>query len=188
MFVRGVAIEGCGLEGLLDAETDEDLRAIVNEWAGRDVLWVGSAGLMRWVAESAGFTRRAMPPRPKANGPIVFAVGSFSERSREQVDTLRAAGLSSGEILIGEARALADAIVERQHQIGGLVLTGGDTARAVLQALGIAALRVVGEVETGVPILVTHGSRELPVITKAGDFGHSQTLLRCLTALVECAT
>jgi 4-hydroxythreonine-4-phosphate dehydrogenase len=90
---------------------------------------------------------------------------------------------------MGEATALAEAIAHRiektnQH-IGALVLTGGETARAVLSRLGVAVLRVVGEVETGVPILVAEGSRALMVITKAGDFGDRETLLRCRTRLVD---
>ena len=80
------------------------------------------------------------------------------------------------------AGALAETIARHFEQnterIGGLVLTGGETARAVLSRLGIRALRVVGEVETGVPILVAEGSG-LPVVTKAGDFGSPETLLRC---------
>jgi 4-hydroxythreonine-4-phosphate dehydrogenase len=88
---------------------------------------------------------------------------------------------------MGEAEGLAEAIAGMREQIGGLVLTGGATARAVLSRLGIAALRVVGEVETGVPILVAEGSG-LPVVTKAGDFGDRETLLRCRLVLQRRST
>jgi uncharacterized protein YgbK (DUF1537 family) len=113
----------------------------------------------------------------------VFAVGSYSERSREQVEALRAAGIGSDLVFTGDADAVAREIAARREPIGGLVLTGGDTARAVLRAMGIAALRVVGEVETGVPILVTEGAIALPVVTKAGDFGDRETLVRCRATL-----
>jgi uncharacterized protein YgbK (DUF1537 family) len=64
-----------------------------------------------------------------------------------------------------------------------LILTGGETARAVLAAAGVDAIRLRGEVEPGVPIGVTVGAVTLPVVTKAGAFGDDHTLLRALAAL-----
>jgi len=184
MHVRGEAIEaqdiGLALE---DAETDEDSRAIAAKWMGHQagVLWVGSAGLARWLPEVAGLARGDSRDAPRAAGTIVFAVGSPAQRSREQVEALKDSGVGNDVILTGEAGALAEMIARRQEPIGALVLTGGETARAVLSRLGIAVLRVLGEVETGVPILVAEGSRALMVITKAGDFGDRETLLKCRT-------
>ena len=185
-YVRGVPLENGDLTGLpnsvmCDAETDEDLRAITIKWIGRDVLWVGSAGLMS--ALTAHQPKRKPLPPPKVSGSIIFAVGSLSERSRQQAESLRASGIGSDVILVGEPEALASQVSARHGPIGALVLTGGDTARAVLRTLGIAALRVVGEVEPGVPILLTEGPRALPVVTKAGDFGNRETLVRCRAAL-----
>jgi 4-hydroxythreonine-4-phosphate dehydrogenase len=188
MYLRGAPIEHGELAGLLDAETDQDLRAIAAKWMGHEagVVWVGSAGLARCLPEAAGMARGESHAVPKVTGPIVFAVGSPSERSREQVEALKAEGAGNDIVLIGEAEALADTIARRLdetgHPIGGLVLTGGETARAVLSRLGIRGLRVAGEVERGVPILVAEGSG-LPVVTKAGDFGDRETLLRCRLAL-----
>jgi D-threonate/D-erythronate kinase len=63
---------------------------------------------------------------------------------------------------------------------GALVATGGESGRAVLQEWGITCLRILGELETGLPLSVTEGwSRRLPVLTKAGGFGTPQTLLHC---------
>jgi 2-keto-3-deoxygluconate transporter len=65
-------------------------------------------------------------------------------------------------------------------RVGGLVATGGETARAVLDAWGVAQLRVRGEVETGVAFSATEGGRRVvPVVTKAGGFGDAETLVRC---------
>ncbi len=179
VYLRGVPLENGDLTGLLDAQTDEDLRAIAKQWKARDVLWVGSAGLMS--ALMSGLEKPARPAMQRVNGPIIFAVGSLSERSREQVEALKEAGFENDLILVGEPEALASEVA-RHESIGGLVLTGGDTARAVLRALGVASLRFAGEVETGVPILVAEGSG-LPVVTKAGDFGDRETLVRCGAAL-----
>lgn len=65
----------------------------------------------------------------------------------------------------------------------GLVATGGDTARALLHALGTIGIRLLGAVEPGVPLGITLGVAELPIVTKAGGFGDPQTLERARTTL-----
>lgn len=70
----------------------------------------------------------------------------------------------------------------------GLVLTGGETARSVLDGLGIATLRLVGEIEPGIPLSVATvvtpaGNLCLPVVTKAGAFGSPDSLLSCHDAI-----
>jgi len=69
--------------------------------------------------------------------------------------------------------------------IGGLVLTGGETARAILGAAGVRFLVPVREVESGVPLALasTANGERLPVITKAGAFGDFNTLVCCRDAL-----
>jgi D-threonate/D-erythronate kinase len=67
--------------------------------------------------------------------------------------------------------------------VGGLLATGGDMARAALLARGANGLRLLGEVEPGVPLGLTDEPRPMPVITKAGAFGTPSTLQRCRGAL-----
>ncbi|UWZ81671.1 four-carbon acid sugar kinase family protein [Occallatibacter riparius] len=63
---------------------------------------------------------------------------------------------------------------------GAVVATGGETARALLDELGIRRLRIVDEVEPGIPFSMAEGwTRPLPIITKAGGFGSSGALIRC---------
>jgi 4-hydroxythreonine-4-phosphate dehydrogenase len=64
----------------------------------------------------------------------------------------------------------------------GLVATGGDTARALLDALGETAAQLVGPVEPGVPMLVTQ-RHQVVLVTKAGSFGTEGTLVAAVTAL-----
>ncbi|MFD0466128.1 four-carbon acid sugar kinase family protein [Microvirga aerilata] len=81
------------------------------------------------------------------------------------------------------ATALADLIAPYLSQVGGLVVTGGETARAILVKAGISGLRMLGEIEPGVPVGLSIGEIAIPVITKAGAFGDSTTLIRCHAAL-----
>jgi uncharacterized protein YgbK (DUF1537 family) len=80
-------------------------------------------------------------------------------------------------------RALAQLVAPLTADIGALIATGGETARALLCTMGYDGLRLVGEIEAGVPLSVTVGPRALAVITKAGAFGSTDTLLHCYHAL-----
>jgi uncharacterized protein YgbK (DUF1537 family) len=78
------------------------------------------------------------------------------------------------------SRALSKIIAPCASLLGGLVATGGETARAILDELGIRRLRVLGEIEAGVPFCAADGwTRQLPVLTKAGAFGSPDTLVLC---------
>ncbi|MCM5571211.1 four-carbon acid sugar kinase family protein [Burkholderiaceae bacterium FT117] len=82
------------------------------------------------------------------------------------------------------ARGLARLAAPAARRAAGLVLTGGDTARAVLDALGVTAIEVFGEVEPGVPIARAANEAGLPLLClKAGGFGSENTLLDAVRAL-----
>ena len=79
--------------------------------------------------------------------------------------------------------ALASWVLPHIDKVGALVATGGETARAVLTASNITGLRLLREVETGVPLAVSTGARRIPVITKSGSFGNRATLAHCVQVL-----
>ena len=79
--------------------------------------------------------------------------------------------------------ALASIVLPHVDKVGALISTGGETARAVLAMSGITALRLLREVEPGVPLSVSSGAREMPVITKSGSFGNRATLAHCVQVL-----
>lgn len=80
-------------------------------------------------------------------------------------------------------QALALLIAPLAEHIGAVISTGGETARAILSAMGSNGLRLVGEIEPGVPLSVAAGIKPIPVITKAGAFGSRETLFRCYETL-----
>ena len=78
------------------------------------------------------------------------------------------------------AAALARMAACFAGSVGALVASGGETARAVFESFGVTRLRLLGELEKGIPVSITENwSRPLPVITKAGDFGGPNALLEC---------
>lgn len=88
--------------------------------------------------------------------------------------------LSRGPELVARLAAL---VAPSAARIGALVATGGETACALLSGFGIHGIRLVDEVEPGVPLGVTLGALSFPVVTKAGAFGDADTLRRCLARL-----
>ena len=77
-------------------------------------------------------------------------------------------------------RSLARMIQPCREHVSALVVTGGETARAILDTWGIRRLNLIGEVEPGLPYSVAeHCGRELTILTKAGGFGTPGTLLHC---------
>jgi uncharacterized protein YgbK (DUF1537 family) len=81
------------------------------------------------------------------------------------------------------ATAMAELVAEVAPAVGAFVITGGQTARTLLSRLDVHAIRLIDEVEPGVPLGVTSGRLCVPVITKAGAFGDDDTLHRCLARL-----
>ena len=88
--------------------------------------------------------------------------------------------LAGGHVL---CESLGRLLVTVGPRVGALVATGGETARALLLALGMQGLRLIREVEPGIPLSLALGRRPIPVITKAGAFGSSAALLRCYKEL-----
>jgi 4-hydroxythreonine-4-phosphate dehydrogenase len=80
-------------------------------------------------------------------------------------------------------RRLGKCLEPFSRKIGGLVLTGGDTARGVLDAWGVSALHLIGEFGPGVPVARGEGSADLVIVTKAGGFGTADVLLTAVRRL-----
>lgn len=60
----------------------------------------------------------------------------------------------------------------------GMVIVGGETAFHVCQSLGANAIRILGEIEGGVPVgqMIGGCANSLPIVTKAGGYGTDSTL------------
>ncbi|WP_240783464.1 four-carbon acid sugar kinase family protein [Rahnella sp. CFA14(1/10)] len=75
----------------------------------------------------------------------------------------------------------------QQTHPGGIYLTGGDIALAVVRALGAKGFEIKGQIAGCVPWGYLQGSQihRLPVMTKAGGFGTESTLLEVLRFIEE---
>ncbi len=92
--------------------------------------------------------------------------------------------LSGGALL---AERLAAVLAPASPHVAGLFATGGETACALLGRLGVTGIRLLDELEPGVPLGITlggsPGAHAIPVMTKAGAFGTAETIARSLERL-----
>jgi uncharacterized protein YgbK (DUF1537 family) len=174
-----------------DAATDADLDRIARAALKLRPLplFVGSAGLARALARTLPKRRAAKPARAQRR-PVVTVVGSASPVSARQARLLardpanilvqlawRHSPTARDIPAVRRLGRMVAAAAPRVHY----VLTGGETARAVLQARGIRELRLLGEVEPGVPFGMARDGTL--ICTKAGAFGNAGTLARCVARL-----
>lgn len=136
--------------------------ALLRERAGLGEIVVPPA-LLRAGATHPGWTATARQ--------IGDALGSGADLllriGREQApDMAEAARLAAG---------LAELVAPHFGRIGSLMATGGETARAILTRAGVARLRLLEEVEPGVPLSRVAGAGP-HVVTKAGAFGSDEAL------------
>src|SRR4051794_31139623 len=162
---------------LLDAETDADLDAIVAAAAPGATL-VGSAGLAAALGRTLG-AAPLPPPRP-ADRPLLVVVGTRA--AGEQLRRLAATGVPvidpraalPGPVAARRGRATPVAAAVAAAPPTDLVLTGGATARHVLDALGITELTTVAQVHHGA-VLCEGGGRRM--LIRPGGFGGPDSLV-----------
>jgi uncharacterized protein YgbK (DUF1537 family) len=141
--------------------------------------------------------------------PIAVAEG---RRVAEEALDWAAPLLSDSPILIS-ATASPDAVSEVQQRLGreragalveqtlaavarGLaakgarrfVIAGGETAGAIVQALGVTGLRIGRQIDPGVPWTMSLGEPALALALKSGNFGGLDFFLRAFSVLSEGET
>ena len=191
-----------GLTGIdiRDAETDDDLDAIVASADDAEVLWVGSPGLAHALARKHRQANAAPRPPIARVQRIAVIIGSMHEVNQLQLKRLREhlgpagdvaivtappvtaavtaeSAKAVGDDLARQARALLDAGYE------GLIVTGGETVRAVVAGLDRPTVEVLDEPAPG--IVRGRLASGAMLVTKAGGFGDADTLVglhRHLTA------
>jgi len=123
--------------------------------------------------------------------PVLVVVSSVLDetafnRSIEKGDKK---GLSSDAVAarIRDSFSLLGKDLVEQCDVGGLLLTGGDTAFGLLEALGIHEVEILREVQGGIPLLEvpTGNYASMRIVTKAGAFGNKQAIAYGMRVLQE---
>jgi 3-dehydrotetronate 4-kinase len=121
------------------------------------------------LAEDGGAVASALawaaPLVPR--GPVLLYSTAEPERVREIQERL---GRDRAGAVVEEAlAAIARGLVERG--VGRLIVAGGETSGAVVNALGVRALRIGPEIVPGVPWTSAVGGAPLSLALKSGNFG-----------------
>lgn len=125
-------------------------------------------------------------------GDLVVTTNRDQEVIGKVKDLQRELGLSNfdvGNTIANSMGEIAGQLIESK-KICGAVLTGGDIAGATCKELQGEGIRVIGEVEPGIPYGKLFGGLYdgIPLVTKAGAFGTDQALSKALQKVTELST
>ncbi|QQA42467.1 four-carbon acid sugar kinase family protein [Pelagovum pacificum] len=192
-----------------DCESASDLDRIAATLTP-GTLAVGARGFSAAIARR--FEDISDNRREDWTGPVLVAVGSRDPITRAQVDALAAEGMlvvpapggvipelpedDLSTVVLAEGfapldpadavRRFADSVASRlgARRHGLLVATGGETAAAILDRLGISRLTVLDEPCPGIVRVapLDSGHRAMQIVTKSGGFGGPSALLDLVSA------
>jgi uncharacterized protein YgbK (DUF1537 family) len=118
--------------------------------------------------------------RPRlAHGPVLIHAGQQPDRVAQVQHAIgrHASGAMIEKALAAIGRELTTLGVRR------LVVAGGETSGAVVEALGVRALRIGPRIAPGVPATLSIEGPGLALALKSGNFGAEDFFLRALEAL-----
>ncbi len=117
--------------------------------------------------------------------PALRAVARLDPSAPAYVLTLR-----QRDKIAPDAPLVANALARLAHQlinvidIGSIVVTGGDTAQALMAELAIASVDLAGELLPGIAVgIVPHRKRNFKLVTKAGGFGDPELFVTLMHKL-----
>jgi 3-dehydrotetronate 4-kinase len=113
------------------------------------------------------------------DAPLLVFASAPPERVRAVQEEL---GRDRAGTLVEEALAqIARGLIERG--VRRLVVAGGETAGAIVQALGITGLRIGPQIDPGVPWTTSLGEPTIALALKSGNFGREDFFVRAFTCL-----
>lgn len=112
-------------------------------------------------------------------GPLLVSASAPAEKVAEVQKRLGA--MAAGELV---ERALADIAVGLVAAgVRRLVVAGGETAGAVVGALGVRGLRIGREIAPGVPCTVSLGDPPMALALKSGNFGDADFFVKAFRTM-----
>ena len=113
------------------------------------------------------------------DAPLLIFASAPPERVREVQEKL---GRDRAGTLVEEALAqIARELIARG--VRRLIVAGGETAGAIVQALGITGLRIGPQIDPGVPWTASLGEPTIALALKSGNFGREDFFVRAFTCL-----
>ncbi|MCS0502038.1 3-oxo-tetronate kinase [Ancylobacter mangrovi] len=164
---------GVALSGSCSVATREQVAVHLHAHPGLRVEAEALISSRITVADALAFVSEHLD-----QSPLIYSTADPDKVAAAQSRYGREAVAQSFEVFFADlARSLPALGVAR------LAVGGGETAGAVVTALGISQLRVGGEIDPGVPALVANGRTPLHLALKSGNFGGRDFYDRALRAL-----
>jgi uncharacterized protein YgbK (DUF1537 family) len=200
----GLAREIANLDGLFDAQAVRPAAPSPHSQARAPVLVVvGSLSTVSerqcaMLRERAGMAELTLPPAVLRAGERHEDWLAWRARIGEALGTradllLRIGRDNTFDPAEGALLSTALAALVKPHfaALGGLIATGGETARAVLSAVGVGSVELIAEIEAGVavgkPADALGSQPQLRIVTKAGAFGTDHALFAAWRYLHEAS-
>jgi 4-hydroxythreonine-4-phosphate dehydrogenase len=172
-----------GAVSICDSQTAEDLDLVAEAaLAVERVQIVGTAGLARAVSKNLKLQSLPSGMPKLSTDEICVLVGSAAQASARQIDKL--SGMKVSTFKLNDEKTRFPSLSEIGN--ASLVLTGGETARRVLDALDVNWIRPFSEIETGVVTSQTNDGKV--VVIKPGSYGDDLALVRAVNFISELPT
>jgi uncharacterized protein YgbK (DUF1537 family) len=137
------------------------------------------------VSEALAWAQSHLNPSAQANGPVLI----YSTASPESVKATQA---QYGAQVVGDRVEQALASIAkglRQLGVAQLIVAGGETSGACVQALGITQLQIGQQIDPGVPWCYAHtAAGGLHITLKSGNFGSEDFFTKAFHQLSTAAT
>jgi D-threonate/D-erythronate kinase len=185
----GLARELAALPDLFDASASVETARSIEPAQGPILALVGSLSAISerqcaMLCAEAGVCETIVPPAVLRDGARHPDWKTWQERIDAKVcaheDAIVRIGRDDAFDPAEGARlsnALAALVAPSFDKLGGLIATGGETARAMLAAANVGSLELVTEIEAGVALGRPSKGGGPSIVTKAGAFGSEHALL-----------
>jgi len=168
-----------GLSAVISGSCSQATNAQVAHWlaAGRVALRIDPLAIAAGQDVAAAALRQALPQL--AAGPVLF----YATAAPDAVKAVQA------KLGVAEAGALVETALAHIAQgliaagVTRLVVAGGETAGAVVQALKVSALKIGPQIDPGVPWTATAGAHPILLALKSGNFGTADFFVKSLQQL-----
>ena len=168
-----------GYAAVISGSCSQATNAQVAHWiaSGRVAIRIDPLAIAGGKDAAAEALRQAVPQL--AAGPVLF----YATAAPEEVKAVQA------RLGVAEAGALVEQALARIAQgliaagVTRLVVAGGETAGAVVQALKVSALKIGPQIDPGVPWTATAGAHPILLALKSGNFGTVDFFAKSLAQL-----
>jgi uncharacterized protein YgbK (DUF1537 family) len=168
-----------GCSAVISGSCSQATNAQVAHWiaSGRMAIRIDPLALAAGK-DAAAEALQLAAPHLKA-GPVLF----YATATPDEVK------LVQSKLGVAEAGALVEQALARIAQgliaagVTRLVVAGGETAGAVVQALAISALKIGPQIDPGVPWTATSGAHPILLALKSGNFGTQDFFAKSLAQL-----